>query len=1384
MKLTDYKFILEEIVHKTLYECSIISNEDNKLIEEINNYLVNSDSFIDDLRIIIGSRTSENYFAYNKYISMFLSNASLDIKLDILNNNDTYEDIMNNDELYISLWDSIHIDDKINYLNNKKRLSDIDYKLINYSLADNGKFKVNKVLDEIIKNDKLQNKIIDHSIKLSYSYSLLSSVNVTDYKLCKLFTKESYTKLLLKKYRKFDDFNNLINNDKKIYRLIANNSLIFDSSDNEKIYKYLLKNHNYIGKFDLKYIDLFSIMEIANISEDDTLGDHAFSTVLQALYKFNKDKAEMLFSLDNLKKCAKHSIMVNPFNDISDELKKGILEDYSLFNRFVDTIMIETINDNYTEDDILGFLRDDDFINDMSSYAIELLLNSISFKAAFNMIQRQVIFNKINNLNVKVQEKDSIFFKGFLDSPILLHKSEHSMIFDMLSMLNKEDILYYIMLPYVNKCISNGEIVNLINKHDLNILDIIDSDELVSRLNTTDIISIIDNSFEKNPDLSIFKDKKLSQLIFGIDDNTWEKINIDEVNYLYENIRMKSLLSKRESIPTILSYKAVMASYLVFGLEETLNIVNNGNSSITLEDIRNLQSEIVNERMLLFRKKNSSIFENINKKITSNLEKIGYIDSVNDLSIQVKKNTFLDSLIYLMLESEYDSYNGIIDKLFNYTRTHKANEYKAKQDIYNYCKDFVSHYLNNKQEEYNRDFEKVILKNFTPKDHVLYNKRKEIGREFLDKLKFKIFVNTLTDNNKEEYRVYYCEKCNVEDILNSYKKYLTKQEVQFDEILKHVLIPTMNERFDKENCLNKLGICKPDGTNRYLEYLDDLKDVTYINKRLNTYKNKYDNEQIVKIMECICYNSEIPFELTNNKKKELKYLNSLIRRLHGDIEINTDGNTFDYHDDMDLYNINEIMEYVKYLDILDNIINRTKKFINKYMDDEKVKNYHSHEYYKAVDNYNFVFPINNRYYELKKHVLSLEDMEVIFNGFDLSNSSYDYDSLYDFLINKKNLIMVIDGYYSGIVDSLGIIISKWDDLAKTIGKNKSLITLYNTLESLDNDYYIVIKSLDHKIIEDIYKDSYYEIKDANKRIDALATLFIEGHKRITSSIPYLCYRNEQYRIETLDNYNQDTYRTIDNSLYRIGSVGNDLLHYSILDKNGVQIAIYENEQLTNKLIGVRNGNTLYLNALEGKINLDHHSLLHLFAKEIISLTENNKEKISFVTIVNNDNYTSRSGTIIDSTICSNINNPIDTSSIDFIEFSKNSNLLNLNNLHTNYNDNITTLLAADKVIDKNNFKFYTPTDSYKRIRNNIIKLSNNMGEDYLAKINSILHLYKLVNPNANISDINICNMDTIYLGDDFVLFIDDKGNVLEYVLPYDERAKEEVNNIKDSLEKN
>ena len=151
-------------------------------------------------------------------------------------------------------------------------------------------------------------------------------------------------------------------------------------------------------------------------------------------------------------------------------------------------------------------------------------------------------------------------------------------------------------------------------------------------------------------------------------------------------------------------------------------------------------------------------------------------------------------------------------------------------------------------------------------------------------------------------------------------------------------------------------------------------------------------------------------------------------------------------------------------------------------------------------------------------------------------------------------------------------------------------------------------------------------------------------------------------------------------------------------------------------------------------------------------------------------------------MCPTINNPINKVYYDFEVFSKYKNLLNVDDIYTNYEDNISTLLASDNVVDKNNFKNYDADAKYYRKRNDPIRLSNNIGEEYLNKIDTILYLYNLENTD-NVDSISLSTIDTIYLGDDYVIFVTDRDNIMKYVLPYDERASKEVDMIMSQIKK-
>ena len=129
------------------------------------------------------------------------------------------------------------------------------------------------------------------------------------------------------------------------------------------------------------------------------------------------------------------------------------------------------------------------------------------------------------------------------------------------------------------------------------------------------------------------------------------------------------------------------------------------------------------------------------------------------------------------------------DLLYNFVKYRRINEYQAKREIYDYCKNFISMYIDNKINEYNIEFENIILNNLKTKENVLYSKRKEIGNEYIQKLKLKLFIRSLTDPDKELYKEFFRDGYDLDNVKSKYVKYLSNTEIEFENILEHVLIP-------------------------------------------------------------------------------------------------------------------------------------------------------------------------------------------------------------------------------------------------------------------------------------------------------------------------------------------------------------------------------------------------------------------------------------------------------------------------------------------------------------------------------------------------------------------------------------------------------------------
>ena len=1380
---------LNNLVHKKLYVSNFLDNEDQQKIKKIINFLKGKEDIYDDLKIILSDRNNENSLTFAEFLEKILVELDEKTKMYILENNEKYKELLKQDELFCNIWLSLKDKTKLKYLNGKRKLDNLDVLMINEAIKESSSFNDNLVLKEILSNNELNKKIPSFSINIIYSYNLLMHINLTNFEGCSILTKNTYTTLLLKKCHTFTDFYNIYEANPKIYNLIENNSLTFNNSDNEIIYEFILKNPNFIGKFSNKYLQLFNILEITKMYDNKTLDNESFSTVLQSLYTYNLDKANEYFKEDNLKKCTMHSLTVYPFDNIPDKLRTKIFNTYSLFNRFIDTIMIEAINNYFSEEDIVNLLRNSSFIDDMSSYAIELLINKLSFKAAFNMLQNKKILSKITNLNITLSNKDSIFIKGFLDSPSLVCKTDHQMVYEMLLYCNEEEILYYLATPYISNKLSNNEIIELCCLKKVKVTAIVKISSLTEKLNKTDIMNFIDKSWEDNVDLQIFNNEKITKLLFNLSDKEVKKINFNEVNYLFETIRMKSILSTQVTKYTVLTYKSVLASYLVFGLSKTIKLIGDGNKDITLDEVKELQNDIVSEKLLRFREDNAAIIQNIAKKVINNLKELENFEDINDFSKKVRHDTYLDNIIYLMLDNNYDSYNGIIETFYNFLKYFDYNEYQAKKEIYEYCNGFVKVFISNKASEYNEEFYKIILNNFKLKENILYTKRKEIGREYINKLKLKLFVRALTDVDKDSYVFAFRKDYPISEIKEKFIKYLNTDDVDFDNILEHVLIPLMNERFDIENCLNKLGIKKPKNYQTYYDYIEDIKNVTILNNEIEKLKDKYNTNELLEIMNYICYGIKITFKIKNKELKVINKNKEISEKLKGQLYVDKTAMHFIYSDNMDIYNIDEIIEYNNYWNILEEIISKTTNYIKKHMDSLSIREHFEHDYLKTINEEEFVFPITNKYYELKQRVFSLRDLENIFNGFEIASFTKVTESLQNFLCNTKNVLMIADGYYTGIVDNFGLIINSWKKIEKKCKEldvdinDLSLINIENILRLTNYETNPYTNNLDKAIIKALCSDSYYLELDLNKRLEMISKLYKDSFKIISSTIPFIDIIDDNYEIKVVDKYDQEIFKTFDNSPYKIGAIGNDFVHYSILDKNGFKIIIKKDKIVIARILGVRNGNTVYLNSIEGINDENYEKLLKIFSNKLIEKTKEYSEPIEFITIVNNKLLNSINSLKIDNTICPIVDNPVNTMYIDFEDFKNNPNLNTISEegFYNNFSDNVTVLLASSKIVDKNNFKYYDVDAKYLRKRNNVIKLSNNIEESYIKRIKLLIDLCKEEKSTNFDGDVDLNTVDTIFLGDDFVIFITRNKQIIKYILPYDERAKREVELIIDSL---
>ena len=298
-----------------------------------------------------------------------------------------------------------------------------------------------------------------------------------------------------------------------------------------------------------------------------------------------------------------------------------------------------------SEDDKLFLLRDTNFISEMPSFILELIINNISLTSALNMFQNEELLNKIQDINIDLSHKDIIFIKDYLNNNFLVNKTNHNMLKKMLINSSKQDIISYLTNTTILNKLTNIDIIEIatIKKIDLKSIN------LINRFNKNELIKYINQSCKSKINYDIVTNDYIKSIFFNKD------IDENEFKYLYDFLSTKSNQHIKNINHNLSTYKAVLSLYLLFGFDKSINILQDKHKSIN--DIVNIFEGLdinklkINNELIDFvntyfmeffkRKQNNIVFSlgNMINNYDDNYKKLNSLKDIDDYLLN-KYNTY------------------------------------------------------------------------------------------------------------------------------------------------------------------------------------------------------------------------------------------------------------------------------------------------------------------------------------------------------------------------------------------------------------------------------------------------------------------------------------------------------------------------------------------------------------------------------------------------------------------------------------------------------------------------------------------------------------------------------------------------------------------------
>lgn len=671
------------------------------------------------------------------------------------------------------------------------------------------------------------------------------------------------------------------------------------------------------------------------------------------------------------------------------------------------------------KDEILNLLRNQEFLLQINAKDLEKIINQLDFKSLFNIIQNNIILDKISSINTNILEKDSFFFPNFLDSVTLVKKSNSHMIYDMLNYLSNDAILYYLVCPYIRAKLSDVELVELLYKKEIPFNDILENEDLFNAIPFNLLTNYINRLWLQNPNSKIIN-KKVIKKLFDINDEILDSINLEEVNYLFETIKTKNLLSIQETKITISSYKALLSSYLVFGINKTLEIINNGNKGINANMINVLQKEIIDYKLTEFYSQNFNILHNITENILSNLKLIKSKDEKN-FKEKIAENSYLSSIINFIIDYNYMTIDNITKFLYNINL--QVDDILKQKELSNFCNNCVNHILKKIEKEIKSNTIENSLKHFELKKKPREKEYRKISTISLQRISLKLFVEALKGNIYS----YAFKNENTTSFLTSYRNFIKKTGFEENYFIENILVPLSNGNFEITSFLEKLGINKPYSYNLYIDTQKKKENISEINSYLKELKKKYNPDTLLEIINYILYGTKI-----NNKihKKDLEVIKEIqinISEILENFTFDKENLEINLESSCVIPNDYELLKFMAAKERIEKIIKKTINYLNRHMNKKAIKEKHFKEFLDLTCNSLATLPFNDINYTLIVRTFTFTDLERIFEGFDIKEKFVQDIDLEKWLLNNQLIVLTAEGYLKDTIN-LGFIISNWHSI--------------------------------------------------------------------------------------------------------------------------------------------------------------------------------------------------------------------------------------------------------------------------------------------------------------------------------------------------------------------